>query len=107
MASSAQFWSFVAEKRAIGARQTFRSSWVQLTSPLVAANLFGGREGGEEEDGDREFSFAQNANSQNNFRIRIGGIFNWQGQGDPRHIVKLKTYEWNHIGFVREGRAGI
>ena len=71
------------------------------------ANLFGGREVGEEADGGKGFSFAQNEGSLNKFRIRIGGIFNWQGQGDPRHAVKLKTDEWNHIVFVRKGREGI
>jgi hypothetical protein len=71
------------------------------------ANLFGGRDGGEAEDGGTGFSFAQNEGSLNKFRVRIGGIFNWQGQGDPRHAVKLKTEGWNHIVFVRAGREGI
>jgi hypothetical protein len=51
-------------------------------------------------------TFAQNELSLNKFRVVIGGVFNWQGQGDPRHAVKLKTEEWNHIVFVRQGREG-
>ena len=63
---------------------------------------------GRDADGsDAGISLAQYENGVNRYRIVIGGVFNWQGLGNPRHTAVLNQDEWTHLVFVREGRNGI
>ena len=78
--------------------------WMKPGKPQRTwANLLAGR---DEEDSHTGISLLQYENHVNRYRIAIGGVFAWQGLGNPRHGVRLKTDEWNHLVFVRKGRNG-
>ena len=63
---------------------------------------------GRGEDGsDSGISLAQYENAVNSYRIVIGGVFNWQGLGNPRNSARIDQDVWTHLVFVREGRNGI
>ena len=67
-------------------------------------NLLAGRDA---DGSDTWISLAQYENGVNRYRIVIGGVFNWQGLGNPRHTAVLNKDEWTHLVFVRKGRNGI
>ena len=62
---------------------------------------------GREADGsDAGISLAQYENAVNSYRIVIGGVFNWQGLGNPRNSARVLNDVWTHLVFVRQGRGG-
>ncbi len=67
------------------------------------ANVLTGRPA---EDSDEGIVFAQYENAVNTYRIVIGGVFNWQGLGNPRNSVRIDNDVWTHVVFVRKGRGG-
>lgn len=78
--------------------------WLYPGSPqLRFANVLSGRPA---EDSSEGISLLQYENTVNNYRVAIGGVFNWQGLGNPRHVARLLTDVWTHLVFVREGRGG-
>lgn len=78
--------------------------WLKPGSPqLRFQNVLGGRPAEDASDG---ISLLQYENTVNNYRVAIGGVFNWQGLGSPRHVARLLTDVWTHLVFVREGRGG-
>ena len=78
--------------------------WMKPAKPQRTwANLLAGR---DEEESHTGISLLQYENHVNRYRIAIGGVFAWQGLGNPRHGVQLATDEWNHLVFVRKGRNG-
>ncbi|MDE0503150.1 MAG: LamG domain-containing protein [Candidatus Poribacteria bacterium] len=66
-------------------------------------NVLSGRDAAESDKG---IALAQFENAVNSYRIVIGGVFNWQGLGNPRNTARLAQDEWSHLVFVREGRGG-
>ena len=78
--------------------------WMKPAKPQRTwANLLAGR---DEENSHTGISLLQYENHVNRYRIAIGGVFAWEGLGNPRHGVQLATDEWNHLVFVRKGRNG-
>ncbi len=78
--------------------------WMKPGKPQRTwANLLAGR---DEEKSHTGISLLQYENHVNRYRIAIGGVFAWEGLGNPRHGVQLITDEWNHLVFVRKGRNG-
>ena len=78
--------------------------WLKPGSPqLRFANVLTGRPA---EDAREGIALLQYENTVNNYRVAIGGVFNWQGLGNPRHAARLPTDEWTHLVFVREGQGG-
>ncbi len=67
-------------------------------------NVLSGRDAMESDKG---VALAQYENAVNSYRVIIGGVFNWQGLGNPRHSARINQDEWTHLVFVREGRGGI
>ncbi|MDE0298167.1 MAG: hypothetical protein OXN17_06010 [Candidatus Poribacteria bacterium] len=58
------------------------------------------------DNSDEGIAIAQFENAVNSYRISIGGVFNWEGLGNPRNTAKLKQDEWTHLVFVRKGKGG-
>ena len=98
--------------------------WVQMKSPISVntvdfsfgcwmkphaaqvchVNILSARDANNSDVG---FEFDQSQCSTNWYRIVIGGVINWDAIGNPRNTVRLKSDEWNHVVFVRQGREGI
>ena len=79
--------------------------WMLPSNPQERfQNVLSGRDG---EISDAGIALLQYENTTNNYRVAIGGVFNWQGLGNPRHTAKVVKDEWTHLVFVREGRNGI
>ncbi len=55
---------------------------------------------------DEGIAIAQYENAVNSYRMVIGGVFNWEGLGNPRNSARLNQDEWTHLVFVREGKGG-
>lgn len=66
-------------------------------------NPLSGRPAGNSDEG---VAFAQYENAVNSYRMVIGGVFNWEGLGNPRNSARLNNDEWTHLVFVREGKGG-
>ncbi len=66
-------------------------------------NPLSGRPAGNSDEG---VAFAQYENAVNSYRMVIGGVFNWEGLGNPRNTARLNNDEWTHLVFVREGKGG-
>ena len=71
---------------------------------ICHATILGAR---DENGSDTGFDFDQSQCQTNWYRIVIGGVINWDGIGNPRNTVRVKSEEWNHVVFVRQGREGI
>lgn len=79
--------------------------WLLPSNPQERfQNVLSGRDG---EKSDAGIALLQYENTTNNYRIALGGVFNWQGLGNPRHTAKLTKDVWTHLVFVREGKNGI
>jgi len=99
------------------------NQWVEIERPVVVdsvdltigcwlnpgtpqhhhANVLAGR---PEQDSNQGVVLAQYENAVNSYRIVIGGVFNWQGLGNPRNSVRIDNDVWTHVVFVRKGRGG-
>ena len=79
--------------------------WMLPSNPQERfQNVLSGRDG---EISDAGIALLQYENTTNNYRIAIGGVFNWDGLGNPRNTAKVIKDEWTHLVFVREGKNGI
>lgn len=99
------------------------NQWVEIERPVVVdsvdltigcwlnpgtpqhhhANVLAGR---PEQDSNQGVVLAQYENAVNSYRIVIGGVFNWQGLGNPRNSIRIDNDVWTHVVFVRKGRGG-
>ena len=79
--------------------------WMLPSNPQERfQHVLSGRDG---EISDTGIALLQYENTTNNYRMAIGGVFNWAGLGNPRHTAKVIKDEWTHLVFVREGKNGI
>lgn len=99
------------------------NQWVEIKRPVVVdsvdltigcwlnpgtpqhhhANVLAGRPDNASNEG---VVLAQYENAVNSYRIVIGGVFNWQGLGNPRNSIRIENDVWTHVVFVRKGRGG-